>query len=112
MKARTKSGAFTSFWQALSPLSKAATVLLPILAVMGILAPYATSMIGRAPFAHISVEARVQVVEARLDLQERIALQKEILKVEEEARRRRLTEPERNYLEDLKQRLKELERRK
>jgi hypothetical protein len=86
--------------------------MLPILAVLTILAPFAASTIGTPPYAHRSVENRIVVVEQRIDLQERIALQKEILKVEEEARRRRLSEAERSYLEDLKQRLKELEKRK
>ena len=112
MKARAKGRAITSFWQALSPLSKAATVLLPILAVMGILAPFAASTIGTPPYAHKSIENRIVLVENRLDLQERIAIQREVIKIEEESKRRRLSDSERNYLEDLKQRLRELEKRK
>lgn len=111
-KARPKEGALTSFWQALSPLSKGATIMLPILAVLGILAPFAASTIGTPPYAHKSVENRIVVVENRIDLQERIAIQREVIKLEEESKRRRLTDSERNYLEDLKQRLRELEKRK
>jgi hypothetical protein len=110
-KAKPRS-AIGSFWDALSPLSKAATVMLPILAVLAILAPFAASTIGTPPYAHRSVENRIVVVEQRIDLQERIALQREILKLEDESRRRRLSESEQNYLRDLKNRLKELEQRK
>ena len=86
--------------------------MLPILVVIGILAPYAASMIGTPPYAHKSIELRVAGVEQRIDLQERIAVQREVLKLEEEARRRKLSDSEKNYLEDLKQRLRELEKRK
>jgi hypothetical protein len=87
-------------------------MLAPILVVAGILAPYAASMIGTPPFASRTIEPRIALVEQRIDLQERIALQREILKIEEEARRRKLSESEKNYLEDLKLRLRELEKRK
>ena len=110
--ARNEHGALVSFWEALSPLSKGATIMLPILAVLGILAPFATSTMGTPPYANKSVENRMTVVEQRLDLQERIGIQREVIKLEEESKRRRLTDSERNYLEDLKQRLRELEKRK
>jgi hypothetical protein len=112
-------GALSSFWGALSPWGKRAAMLAPILVVGGILAPYALAMLSWLPFAAKSTEAevaqlkpRVVQVEQRIDLQERIAIQREILKIEEESRRRTLTQSEKNYLQDLKQRLSELERRK
>lgn len=104
--------AISSFWATLSPLSKGCTVILPILAAVGILAPYAASTIGTPPFASKTIETRVVQVEQRIDLAERIAIQREIIKLDEEARRRVLSQSEKNYLQDLRARLLELEKRK
>lgn len=51
-------------------------------------------------------------VEQRIDLAERIAIQREIIKLDEEARRRVLSQSEKNDLQDLRARLLELEKRK
>ena len=111
-KPKPPQGALSAFWTALGPWGKRCTALLPIFAVMAILAPWASSMIGTPPFANKAVEIRINQVEQRMDLSERIAIQREILKLDEEARRRKLSESELNYLRDLKNRLKELEARK
>lgn len=79
-------------------------MLLPIFAVIGVLYPFV------APVIHLP--QRVVVMEQRLDLQERIATQREILKLQEESKRRRLSDSEKNYLQDLLARLAELEKRK
>ena len=99
------------FWDALSPLSRKCAVLIPIFGALALLTPYAASMIGTPPFANKAVELRVVQVEQRMNLSESLQIQREILKLEEEARRRKLTEAEKNYLEDLKSRLKQLERK-
>ena len=97
-------------WDGLSPWTKRAAALLPCLAVLGVVAPYASSVFGTPPYASKAVEARIALAEQRIDLQERIVTQREILKLEEEAKKRKLMEAERNYLQDLKTRLNELER--
>lgn len=79
-------------------------MILPVLALVGILSPFVTPV--------VKLPQRVSLVEQRIDLQERIAVQREVLKLQEEARRRRLSESEKNYLQDLLERLKELEKRK
>ena len=111
-KPKPPQGALSAFWAALGPWGKRCTALLPIFAVMAILAPWASSMIGIPPFANKIVEARVDHVEQRMDLSERIAIQREIHHLEDEALRKPLSESEKNYLRDLQQRLKELEMRK
>ena len=71
---------------------------------------------GQWPYANrqelLETRALAQSAQQRLDTSERIQIQREIIKIEEEGRRRQLTPAEKNYLQDLRDRLRELEARK
>lgn len=58
------------------------------------------------------IKALAQSQQQRLDTSERIQIQRDILKVEQDTRGRALTPAEQKYLADLRERLKELESRK
>lgn len=55
-------GIISSFWGALSPWGKRAAMLVPILVVIGWLAPYALALLELAPYASKRTEAVVVVL--------------------------------------------------
>ena len=110
----TQREAVAGLWDALSPWSKRATVITPVLVLLGLLSPYASSMIGVPPFAHRSVELGLAQLQSRFDLQEKLQWQKQIFDIKERAARERrsLTPGEQDFIRELERRIAELERRK
>lgn len=113
-KPRTARQRFTNSSAATKWLIGAGSVAAAIAALASAWAVAESVVETHRPYAKKFVEARVAEVASRLDLQEKIQLQKQIFDLRERAARERrpLTQGEAEFIRDLERRLIEIERRK
>lgn len=113
-KPRTARQRFTNSSASTKWLISAGSLAVAITGLAGAWAVAENMVEANRPWAKRAVELTVAQVSSRLDLQEKIQIQKTIFDIKEQAQRQRrpLTAGEVEFIRDLERRLAEIERRK